>query len=305
MSNIREKTLHLCKIHGIKPAKSKGQNFLLEEEYYDQIIEAAELTNTDKVLEVGPGLGFLTRKLAEKAGKVTTVELDDKLAELLRIELKKEKLSNVQVMNGNVLDLQVGRESQVASLKSKVEPQKAHENAETTRSTLHVPRYKIVANLPYNITSAFLRKFLSQARKKPEIMVLLIQREVAERICANAGQLSVLGISVQLYATAEIIGLVPATAFFPPPKVESAIIRIRILDQDEKWSKDWEKLFFQLVNIGFSAKRKKLANNLAAGYQLPVSECVEWLDRAGFSGIIRAQELDVADWKRLLEQKSF
>jgi 16S rRNA (adenine1518-N6/adenine1519-N6)-dimethyltransferase len=272
--NIHEQTLKICKANGIKPQRSKGQNFLIEEKYYDEVVGAAELSAKDKVLEVGPGLGFLTAKLAEKAGSVTAVELDNKLAELLKIRLKKEKLANVQVMNGNALDLVVDRQG----------------------------KYKIVANLPYNITSAFLRKFLSQAKQKPELMVLLLQREVAERICAQPGQMSLLAVSVQAYAEAEIIDLVPAKAFFPAPEVESAIIRIKIREPRVKEAE--EKAFFQLVRIGFSAKRKKLSHNLSAGFRIAQAEAAAWLASAGFGDNARAQELGVDDWLTLLGKKA-
>jgi 16S rRNA (adenine1518-N6/adenine1519-N6)-dimethyltransferase len=272
--NIQEQTLQICKANGIKPQRSKGQNFLIEEKFYDEVVQAAELTKLDKVLEVGPGLGFLTAKLAEKAGSVTAVELDNKLAELLKIRLKKEKITNISVMNGNALDLQVDKQG----------------------------KYKIVANLPYNITSAFLRKFLSQAKQKPELMVLLLQKEVAERICAQPGQMSLLAVSVQVYAEAEIIDLVPAKAFFPAPEVESAIIRIKV--RESKIKEAEEKAFFQLVRIGFSAKRKKLSHNLSAGFRIPQAEASTWLASSGFGDNARAQELGVDDWITLLSKKS-
>jgi 16S rRNA (adenine1518-N6/adenine1519-N6)-dimethyltransferase len=231
--------------------------------------------------------------LGEKAGAVTAVELDNKLADLLRISLKKQKIENVQVMNGNALDLMTGEGN-----------------------------YKIVANLPYNITSAFLRKFVSQAKHKPELMVLLLQREVAERISAKPGEMSLLAVSVQAYATAELINTVPANAFYPAPKVESAIIRIRIKSSvipaqagihglhnnnlDPRFHEDdkVEKAFFQLVRIGFSARRKKLANNLSAGFHITQKEATNWLARAGFDENTRAQELSVDDWITLLRVKS-
>lgn len=271
--SILDQTLEICRVYGIKPARSKGQNFLIVEEYYDRIIEAAELNKKDRVLEVGPGLGFLTAKLAQHAGQVTAVELDDKLANLLKTAISSQKTANVQVMNGNVLDLKIeGKE-----------------------------KYKIVANLPYNITSAFLRKFLSRTSSKPELMVLMLQKEVAERICAKPGEMSLLAVSIQAYATAEIIDFVPAKAFYPAPEVESAVIRIKT--QESKIKDVDEKAFFQLVRIGFSAKRKKLANNLSAGFRIAQKEATDWLERAGFDISLRAQELSVTDWVKLLGLK--
>lgn len=269
---ILEQTLAICKSNNIKPAKSKGQNFLIVEEVYDKIIEAAELKKTDKVLEIGPGLGFLTQKLSDSAGQVTAVELDEKLGNILKSSKFSAKDSNVTIMQGNALDLQTA-----------------------------TGKYKIVANLPYNITSAFLRKFLSQAKQPPELMVLLVQKEVAERLCAKPGAMSLLAISVQVYAETEIIDFVPAKAFYPAPEVESAIIKIKV--KREKRKDFDEKAYFQLVRIGFSARRKKLANNLAAGFQITTKEAVGWLAKAGFPETIRAQELGVEDWVKLLKSK--
>lgn len=342
---IHEQTLQICKANGIKPQRSKGQNFLIEEKYYDEVVAAADLTKADKVLEVGPGLGFLTAKLAERAGQVTAVELDNKLAELLKIRLKKEKITNVQVMSGNALDLQVGShyaevtrdKQEIKDKREKIkeassvipgdERERGGKGIQDQERNRLDPRlreddrknqYKIVANLPYNITSAFLRKFLSQAKQKPDLMVLLLQREVAERICAKPGQMSLLAVSVQAYATAEIIDLVPAKAFFPAPEVESAIIRIRIKSQSAIHSSAVypsvpqdgvvgagidEKSFFQLVRIGFSAKRKKLSHNLSAGFHISQTGATEWLGRAGFGDNTRAQELSVDNWLWLLTKK--
>lgn len=146
-----------------------------------------------------------------------------------------------------------------------------------------------------------MRKFLSRAKNKPELLVLLLQKEVAERICAQKGEMSLLAVSVQAYAQAEIIGLVPAKAFYPAPEVESAIIRIRTLP--DGLEQEREKLFFQLVRIGFSARRKKLANNLVAGFKISQQEAVGWLSAVGLAESIRAQELSLADWSALLLAK--
>lgn len=267
--NLLEQTKKLCKLYNIIPARSKGQNFLINEAVYEQIIEAANLSTKDLVLEVGPGLGFLTAKLAKQADQVVAVELDDKLARVLKTAIATEKVENVQVVNQSILDFNDGFE-----------------------------RYKIVANLPYNITSVFLRKFISEVEHKPELMVLMLQKEVAERIVAKPGKLSLLAISVQFYAQAEIIATVPAADFWPAPEVASAIIRITVNKQLVKVD---EKEFFRLVKFGFSAKRKMLKNNLASGYQLSQEEVVARLKQAGFNEKIRAQELSVEDWVRLLE----
>jgi len=269
--DILKKTQELCRLYEIKPARSKGQNFLIKEEIYDKMVVTADLAKDNIVLEVGPGLGFLTAKLAKIAKKVITVELDDKLAEILETGLKAQKVENVEVVNENILDFR----SQILDLNSK---------------------YKIVANLPYNITSVFLRKFLS-AEHKPTMMVLMLQKEVAQRICARVGEMSLLAASVQFYAKPEIIEYVPRENFWPRPEVDSAIVKLEI--RSKKYEVE-EKKFFQLVKIGFSARRKMLKNNLAAGFRINNTEAENRIKNAGFSQNCRAQELAVEDWLKLL-----
>jgi 16S rRNA (adenine1518-N6/adenine1519-N6)-dimethyltransferase len=314
--SILQQTQKICQLYQIKPARSKGQNFLIEEDFYDQIVEAADLTKDDLVLEVGPGLGFLTAKLAKKCKKVVAVELDDKLAAFLQSAVEEQKVENVSILHGNVLDLEVNKFSSVIPAKAGILGDQTMQDSCLRRND---KKYKIVANLPYNITSVFLRKFLSQSQNKPELMVLMLQKEVAERICAKPGAMSLLAVSVQVYAEAEIIGYVPAKAFWPAPEVDSAIIRIRINnnsmfvipakagilgDQPMQDSclrrNDIEKDFFRLVKFGFTAKRKMLKNNLAAGYHISQEEAAERIKQAGFKESVRAQELGVEDWGRLL-----
>ena len=267
--DLLEQTQKLCKLYNIKPARSRGQNFLIKEEIYDQMVEQADLQPDDVVLEVGPGLGFLTAKLAERVKKVIAVELDDKLAEVLKTGLMARGVKNVEVVNEDIL----------ISQKSKVKSQK----------------YKIVANLPYNITSIFLRKFL-ESENKPEFIVLMLQKEVAERICAKAGEMSLLAVSVQFYAKPEIVQIVPKENFWPQPEVDSAIIKLKAINKKTEVN---EKDFFRLVKFGFSAKRKMLKNNLAAGFRLSQEEAENKIKQAGFNPKVRAQELSVDDWLKL------
>lgn len=278
--DLLHKTKELCRLYEINPARSKGQNFLIKEEVYNEIIKAAELKKTDLVLEVGPGLGFLTAKLASEVKQVTAVELDDKLAAFLKLGLAAQKVKNVNLINSDIL---------------KFDP-----------TDLNRP-YKIVANLPYNISSFFLRKFLSQT-SRPELMVLLLQKEVAERIVAKPGDMSLLAVSVQYYADAKIVAYVPAADFWPEPKVESAIIRIKpktsFLNKLDKTqpkilAKNQEDMFFRFVKIGFSAKRKMLKNNLAAGLKLDAKALAEALVFKGFNPKVRAEDLKLEDWQKL------
>jgi 16S rRNA (adenine1518-N6/adenine1519-N6)-dimethyltransferase len=286
--DLLKQTKELCRIYEIKPARSKGQNFLIKENIYDDMVEAANLTKDDTVLEVGPGLGFLTAKLAKKAGKVIAVELDDKLAEVLRIGLDSGGVENVEVVNEDILKLQITN----YKLQIKSNPP----SSPTPYHLSLIPGYKVVANLPYNITSIFLRKVLEQ-ENKPSMMVLMLQREVAERITAKPGEMSLLAISVQLYADVKIIKNVKREDFWPQPEVESAIIQLSIINYQLSIN---EREFFRLVKIGFSARRKMLKNNLANGYHLDQGEVEKRIIKAGLGPKSRAQDLSVDDWKKLL-----
>ena len=278
--DLANKTRELCNLYGIKPSRSKGQNFLINDQIYDDIIAASDLQRTDTVLEIGPGLGFLTEKLATQADKVLAVELDKKLAEVLQTKIIAQKINNVKVWNEDILQFDL-------------------------RLLKNQP-YKIVANLPYNITSIFLRNFLA-TEWRPEIMVLMLQKEVAERIVAVPGQMSLLAVSIQFYATAEIIMDVKAADFWPVPAVDSAVIKINILSPID-WLNKYQKYcpqqltppeikkFFGLVRAGFSAKRKMLKNNLVNALKIAPDEVEKILVESGYNSKIRAQELAVADW---------
>jgi len=295
--DLLKTTKQLCRLYDIKPARSRGQNFLIEEEVYEKIIKAADLKENDVVLEVGPGLGFLTTRLAKIVKKVVAVELDDKLAEVLRTGLMAQGIYPVKSGDAGILPS--------AKLFDRVE------NVEVVNSDilkippLNLPLvkgespqgrgFKIVANLPYNITSIFLRKFLS-AENKPAMMVLMLQKEVAERIIARPPKMSLLAVSVQFYSRSEIVDIVPANCFWPKPEVDSAIVKLKVKSEKLKVS---DKEFFKLVKIGFSAKRKMLKNNLAAGFHISPEEAEERVKKAGFNPKIRAQELSVEDWAKL------
>ncbi|MEK7203090.1 MAG: 16S rRNA (adenine(1518)-N(6)/adenine(1519)-N(6))-dimethyltransferase RsmA [Patescibacteria group bacterium] len=301
--NLLQQTKDLCNLYDIKPARSKGQNFLIKEEIYNDIIATAYLKTDDVVLEVGPGLGFLTAKLARQASRVIAVELDDKLAEILHIGLAAREIKNVDVVNEDILKIfnfflpqNCGgtNSKQISDLKFQIPNKFQIQNS----------KFKIVANLPYNITSIFLRKILS-AEIKPSLMVLMLQKEVAERIVAKPPDMSLLAVSVQFYAYPEIVKIVAADNFWPMPAVDSAIVKFKIKKEkailnatDEL--KINEKDFFRLIKIGFSSKRKMLKNNLMAGYKIKSDEVENKLKNIGLDVKIRAERLTVADWQKLL-----
>ena len=263
---------------GIKPRHSQGQNFLVSEEIYDFIIQGADLKKDDLVLEVGPGLGFLTTRLAQKVHQVIAVELDSKLAQYLQLGKEKAKLTNLEIVNQDIL---------------KFNPLKYG---------LRDFNYKIVANLPYNITSLFLRNFLTNSFR-PQSLTLMLQQEVVERIIAKTPQLSVLALSVQYYAQAKLLKIIKADNFWPKPKVNSALLQLKLYKTPLSLEKD--KQFFRLIKIGFSSKRKMLKNNLSSALKISNSKLSEIFLQQSLSPNVRAQELSLQQWQRLFAALAF
>jgi len=261
----------------IKAKKSLGQNFLKDESILNRIVEGANLTDEDMVVEIGPGMGVLTERLAEVCKKVVAIELDDRLIDLLRNKLR--NFENVEIIHGDVLRINLPE-----LVKSEM---------------LKVKGYKVVANIPYYITAPIIKLFL-ETKYPPSEMILMVQKEVAERICASAGKMSILAVAVQYYADVEYLFTVPKESFDPAPKVESAVIKITRDKRQETRNKEDVKKFFRVVRAGFSAKRKTLANNLSASLQLDKKETESKLESLGFSKNVRAQELGLEDWKGLV-----
>lgn len=275
-------TKALLRRYHLQARKGLGQHFLIDDEVLKLIIAAAELHPTDVVLEIGPGLGILTREMARQAGRVVAVELDSRLASILEQALA--PLGNVTIINEDVL---------------KVEPAALlRESAAGFSPTVDSPpNYKVVANLPYYITSAVLRHFL-ETSVRPKTMVVMVQKEVGEVIVAAPGQMSLLSVSVQFYGKPRIISQVPARCFYPPPKVDSAILRIDLLSRRVVAVTD-EKSFFQVVRAGFTTSRKQLANSLAQGLGCSKAETLSWLEKADIVPQRRAETLTLEEWARL------
>lgn len=262
----------------VKAKKSLGQNFLRDGKAIEKIIESANLGADDIVIEVGPGEGVLTEKLANVCKKVLAVELDDRLIGFLKKNFLKNE--NVEIVHGDILKLNL--------------KELAEKNNFSTRE------YKVIANLPYYITSPILRYFLEN-EVAPKEMIVMVQKEVAERIVAKPGQMSILAVSVQYYAEAEYLFTVKRDSFEPAPKVDSAVIKIAVSRKASVINKEETKKFFQIVKAGFSAKRKTLANNLANSLHKDKREVEGMLLQMGFLSTVRAQELSVEDWKKLVE----
>jgi len=280
--SLLAQTRGLLRRSGLRARKGLGQHFLIDEEVLKLIISAAELTSADVIMEVGPGLGVLTRELAKQAGWVVAIELDSKLATILEETLA--SFDNVAIVNEDILDIAP------ASL---LPEQKAKFRAEATSPF----GYKVIANLPYYITSPVLRHFL-EASVKPQIMVVMVQKEVAEAIVAKPGQMSLLSISVQFYGEPKIIGYVPAQCFYPAPEVDSAILRVDLYPQPAVAVTD-ERSFFELVRAGFAASRKQIGNSLAQGLGLPKADVLSLLGAANIVSQRRAETLTLDEWARL------
>jgi len=276
---LLEQTRSLLRRSGLRVRKGLGQHFLVDEEVLGLIVSAAQLTPTDAVMEIGPGLGVLTRELAGQAGRVVAIELDNKLADILRETLA--SFSNVTIINEDVLKI-----DPAALLREQFPPEVSDSLG-----------YKVVANLPYYIASPVLRHFL-EASVKPQVMVVMVQKEVAEEIVAQPGRMSLLSISVQLYGQPTIIGYVPARCFYPAPEVDSAILRIAVYPEPAVEIADKES-FFALVRAGFSAPRKQIANSLAQGLGVSKAEAVSLLAGANIVPQRRAETLTLEEWAQL------
>ena len=257
------------------PKKSLGQHWLKAQEILADIAEAAELTGDDVVLEIGPGLGTLTSRLLARANSVIAVEFDADLARKLPGQFPGKKLT---VVNQDILQFDLNQ----------------------------LPKnYKVVANVPYYITSKIVEKLMT-AENKPSIAVLLVQKEVAERIAAEAGNMSILSVSVQIFAEAELDIEVPRQFFTPPPKVDSQVVILKAREQNliEKFNLEnncqiSEKEFFRIVKAGFAAKRKKISKSLSANLAISKEKSAEILEACKISPDLRAQDLKINDWLKI------
>ena len=251
--------------------KSLGQNFLVDGGVRSRIVSAADLSAEDTVVEVGPGRGFLTRALAKRAGSVVAVELDGALA----VSLEEKALPHVRVVCADA------REIPIESL------------VDETMA------YKLVANLPYYAASPIIRRFL-ESRHKPEVMVVMVQREVAQTMTAKQGKMGLLSVATQVYGRPRVVCHVPPRAFRPAPKVWSSVVRIDVYDAPAV-PFDSAQGFFEVVRAGFSAPRKQIRNSLANGLVIPSTRSESVLVEAGIDPSRRAQTLTIEEWGQLHE----
>jgi len=257
----------------MRPKKSLGQNFLTSKSIAGDIIKTANLSKEDTVLEIGPGKGFLTEELLKKAGEVIAIEKDDRLIEYLQEKFSKEIADKkLKVIHEDILEF------------------------EPVKYGLKDGDYTVVANIPYYITGYIMRLFL-ESNNQPKKMVLMVQKEVAERIIANDGKESILSVSVKAYGTPYYIKKVPAEVFSPQPKVDSAILLIDDISKDMFDDKKQEEKFFEIVKKGFAHKRKTLSNNLSE-----YGNIGKTLELCEISPKIRAEKLSTDQWLKLSEK---
>ena len=253
-------------VSALGPKKELGQHWLRDPEILAEIAEAAELGKNDVVLEIGPGLGTLTSRLLARAGRVVAVEFDRDLARKLPGQFPGK---NLEVINEDILQFDLNQ----------------------------LPKgYKVVANVPYYITSKIVEKLMT-AENKPSLAVLLVQKEVAERIAAEPGEMSILAVSAQLFAEAEL----DIEFFTPSPKVDSQVVVLKTRTEPLVDSED-QKDFFRVVKAGFSAKRKKLRSSLSGGLNISKDVAEQLLKTANISPDARAEDLAIDDWRRLLRE---
>ncbi len=250
----------------IEPKKSLGQNFLFDPAILEKIVDSAEIAPHDPVLEVGPGLGALTRVLAQRTDRVVAVELDNRFIPILRYELA--FFPHVELIHGDILEQRMG--------------------------DLFDQPYRVIANVPYYITGAILRHLLS-AEVKPTSLTLTVQKEVAERMTAQPNNMSLMAVSVQFYGTPKLVGNIGAGAFWPRPKVASSVVHI---DVSPQYADVDERLFFRVAKAGFSQKRKQLKNNLKQ-LGLEKAGVLAVMESAEIDPKRRAETLSVDEWVAL------
>ncbi|OGH73889.1 MAG: hypothetical protein A3C90_03335 [Candidatus Magasanikbacteria bacterium RIFCSPHIGHO2_02_FULL_51_14] len=313
----------LCKEYDLTPSKRYGQNFLIDEKPIEDMIRAAELSKDDVVVEIGPGFGTLTFAVAPRVKRVIAFEIERKLEPYWKEKLETGPTSSTDSVSGhrrNWSDAKYGlrteasekletrekdkRDQKIKRSKDSGEIEIIWGNAlkHVSRITYHVSNgYKVVANLPYQITSKVLQTLLADVENKPERIVVMVQKEVAERIVAAPPDMSVLAVSVQYYGEPSIVAYVPRESFWPEPDVDSAIITIALKHLSTS-AQDDEKIFFRVVRAGFANKRKQVWRNLSVGLGLPADVVKGVLKDVAGNEKARAQELSVDQWRSVVNR---
>jgi 16S rRNA (adenine1518-N6/adenine1519-N6)-dimethyltransferase len=255
----------------ISPKKSLGQNFLLDENILQEIAELAEVSDNDVILEIGPGTGLLTKELATRARKVIAIEKDERLISVLQKNL--ENFDNVKIISDDIKNI-------ISSINS-LELEKGN--------------YKLVANLPYYLSSFIIRRFL-EIDEKPEKITITLQKELAERICEKPGNMSLISVMVNFYGEPRLGPVITRDKFYPSPQVDSQIV---VIDKINSPNDIDIKFFFRTLRIGFSSKRKMLWKNLRNGFRLSKEQIFKIFGEININTMSRAQELSLEQWKKL------
>jgi len=266
----------LLKKYRVRPSKRLGQNFLIDKGLITKLIRAANFKPKDIILEIGPGIGTLTIELAKKVKKVIAIEKDQKMVEILKETL--EDFKNVEIIKGDILKFRI--------LDFGFPDRDGFSS-----------NYKVVGNLPFYLTAPVIRKFLEVIEVKPCQMILVLQKEVGQRICTKPPDMNLLAVSVQFYAKPKIVSYISKKSFWPSPTVDSAIVKISAFDRRRKSA--FNQRFFKIVKAGFSHPRKQLINNLSRGLKIERNEVEGWLLKNNIRPSQRAETLSVEDWINL------
>ncbi len=271
------------KKHDFKPQKRLGQNFLIDQNIVNKIVKIAQISKKDTILEIGPGTGAITKALAQKSKKVIAVEKDPQLSKILKENLSSFK--NTSIITSDIRRTVILGQSFFDSPSRTV----------ILGQSLKDCPWKVVANLPYYLSQHVIRKLL-ELENQPEKIVLLVQKELAQRICAKPPRMNILAVSVQFYSQPEIKGYVSKTCFWPQPKVDSAIIEINPLEKTQEISSE---RFFKTVKAGFFAPRKQLANNLTSQLKKGREGIIKAIKKTGIEEKARAENLTIKEWINL------
>jgi len=295
----KDELKNLLRRYNLKPNFTYGQNFLIDDIVLQDIVDAAEVSSEDRVLEIGPGIGNLTRLLCRRAGFVLSIEKDPKFVPVLHA-IKKDYRNNFRFEIADALEYDfqktlIDRGSMTASADKnadlRLDPRKG--------SAFGSAAYKVVANIPYYITGKILQMLMT-AKYKPTSITILTQKEVARNLTAKAGDLSILAISVQLFGEPKLVRTVLAKSFFPAPKVDSAVVKIDLF-KNPKYKISDEKRFFKIVKACFAGKRKQIHNTLVNNLHLEKSRVEEILSQLKINPAARPQELKIEQWVKLSE----
>lgn len=284
--SLKKNIIDVLRKHGIRPNKYLGQNFLINQSAITALVESADISKKDTIIEVGPGTGIITKELARRARHVIAVEKDERLIPLLQDEL--QEFNNVKIVHDDILKIQiVNGKWQMA-------------NGAGQGSKTLARGYKLVGAPPYYLTARLFRHFLEELENKPELIALIIQKEVARKIVAQPPRSNLLAISIQFYGKPRVEKIIRKGSFLPQPKVDSALLTVQDIQKPDVD----ERAFFALVKAGFSAPRKQLISNLARNFKTSRKETIQWLTDAGVEPSRRAQTLTLKEWKTLLAHKN-